>query len=272
MKKLVLFLSFLGSLSAQSQTYQPMPDSNASWTYYGHMVMNDTYTKIEVETVGTAEYNGYDYVECDNGRYFREENKKVYEYLSPDGVDMLIFDFNLGAGDTLKLNYNGIPLDMVVQAEDSILIGSTYHRVLDFGEVRHIEGIGSDKGPFYWDIFFGADYNYFQTCFTNSTGLYVHNADESISQATICTNYLGIDESLAKHSSQFYVEDNNLILEDVEGISTLRIYNTVGQLVKTSSINSNQPFSLSQLPKGMYFGQLQLEEKNQTESLKFIVE
>jgi hypothetical protein len=178
-------LIILLSLSGRTQTnvYHPFPTSNTVWrewfggvycpycSDYQEYITGDTiiegknYSKIQRTGVYyNVGYNGF----CTNiiwihytyyNGAFRNDsvNKKVY-YVPPASItDTLLYDFNLNLYDTLPQTYlynSSGGWILFVDAIDSILIGSEYHkefRVTDdtlppSSYFYLIEGIGSSFG------------------------------------------------------------------------------------------------------------------------------
>lgn len=80
----------------------------------------------------------------------RQEGKKMYVH---DGMqDTLLYDFDLGVGDTLPITYNNWENDVVIANLDSMLIDGVYRRMFYWddnpmlGANFIIEGVGSDEG------------------------------------------------------------------------------------------------------------------------------
>lgn len=178
------------SLSAQTSIYHPFPDSIAVWgissvcidmgcggdagyiknTYTGDTIIGAyTYKKIEEEFLITT-FNSccIPYNSSGNG-FLREDtlNKKVYWRRYNWNYDTLLYDFSLSIGDTLKGYFEnslgGGVNDIIVLSIDSVLVGSTFRKRINFDTTNSckyisiIEGVGSTSGltaP-YWGDFQG---------------------------------------------------------------------------------------------------------------------
>ena len=279
MKQSLLILLSCVLYISNAQNYIPFPEADVSWVYYeitwsgtvdsnGNNVITEEYSPHEVSLTGSTVINGKTYTVCNNSRLYREENKKIYELNTSDSTDMLIYDFNLTTGDTLTLEKDGTVRNFIVQNEDSVLVGSTYHRVLDFDGLQHIEGIGSNKGPFYWDIFFTTDIDYAQTCFTDSTGIYIMNVDHSFTEGSVCTSYLSVQD-LNKDHFNWYIQNNALFFTSIAPNSHIAIYNTAGQLVISKANDDTNVLDIQSLKTGIYI--CQIRKGNQiVESFKFV--
>lgn len=160
--------------SAQTSVYHPFPDSNASWCIltgcldgscngdYGYIVdqlVGDTivdgmlYHKVQ-ETYFPSSNNNCCTPPLGLGSgYLREDtaNKKVYWRGEIMGQDTLLYDFSLQIGDTLNGLMGSCPISWVVQTIDSTIVGSDYHKRINFDAdtcngFSIIEGIGSTQG------------------------------------------------------------------------------------------------------------------------------
>lgn len=172
MKRLILItLVILISVHNYGQSYHPLPDSNAKWcimynngvipppiwtytnyweTYYSGdtTILNQEYKRIEktefdIFCLNTV-ISGPDYIGA-----IRDDTilKQVFYIPEGDSEEKLIYDFNLGVGDTLisPLNFNQ---PLIVDNVDSVLIKNEYHKRIwfQYGEATIIEGIGSVTG------------------------------------------------------------------------------------------------------------------------------
>jgi hypothetical protein len=172
MKKLI-FITLLTLVSVQNygQSYHPLPDSNAKWCieYNNHVIpppvwwytnyweeyyagdttiLNQEYKKIEkteydIFCLNTI-INGPDYI----GAIRDDTNQKKVFYI-PNGAteEKLIYDFNLGIGDTL-FSYLNFYQPLIVDFIDSVLISNEYHKRIwfQYDEAEIIEGVGSRTG------------------------------------------------------------------------------------------------------------------------------
>ncbi|MCK4920278.1 MAG: T9SS type A sorting domain-containing protein [Bacteroidales bacterium] len=161
---------FFISPMVEGQDYIPFPTQNASWNIYlestcendsptdtfllrysilGDTTINEkTYHKLVLEKGDTINPT----LEPIGG--IREEGKKVYFYgqgflRNDPGEELLLYDFNVQIGDTIKHSSDG-PWKSIVLDIDSIQIGDHYRKryKVDNGWIYHnpdyiIEGIGS---------------------------------------------------------------------------------------------------------------------------------
>jgi hypothetical protein len=79
----------------------------------------------------------------------RQEGKKMF--VVDEGIDTLLYDFDLSVGDTLPQTFNNWGNNVVVESIDSILINGEYRRIFYWNNPtmfaqQMIEGIGSNFG------------------------------------------------------------------------------------------------------------------------------
>jgi hypothetical protein len=177
----LIILSLIGQ--AQTNVYYPFPSSNTNWREwfggvycpdckdYQDFITGDTIIggKIyhKIQRTGITFYVGYNgfctNIITDHWTYYKgafrndSVNKKVYYVPPASTTDTLLYDFNLNLYDTLPQTYlynSSGSWILFVDAIDSILIGSEYHkqfRVTDDSPPPSsyfylIEGIGSSFG------------------------------------------------------------------------------------------------------------------------------
>lgn len=105
----------------------------------------------------------------------RQDNQEVY-LCDLNGVDTLLYDFDLAVGDTLPITWNQWMDDIVVTTIDSILVGNSYRNIFNLTEVGPtsnilIEGIGFDGGLL--EMFPFPEFPSFLLCFVlNDTTYY----------------------------------------------------------------------------------------------------
>jgi hypothetical protein len=163
MKHLLYISILLFSINSFGQSIA-LPDSNAVWSVY-----NEKYFIDGDSTFNSVDYKKY-YLTTDslmtNPSFFaiaREDTltREVYAIASGDTLEHLLYDFSLNVNDTTTvyplsfLPYSG-PIKVQVEAVDSVLIGTVYHKrqkVVGFDQDTGmdeywIEGIGSTMGLF----------------------------------------------------------------------------------------------------------------------------
>jgi hypothetical protein len=162
----LIFILEFGLIKAQ--TYVPFPDTNAYWNeikQYQGICDPPDYCKYTFYFDGDTLINAESYhkVYVDDSIYIsymgglREIDKKVYFFWRDCADPVLLYDFGLNVGDSVRLAcdlcYFEGPLYMKVTSVDSVLIGDTSYRRrinFDYGpEQSWIEGIGSVGGLFY---------------------------------------------------------------------------------------------------------------------------
>ncbi len=176
MKTLIsLFALLMTSYSfGQTSIYHPFPDSNSSWNYYCYQYMctfgdaNEEYSFIldGDTTINSQTYHKlsipfvsfYTSGSCTQVHFpgykgaIRQDvpNKKVYYVTPSSSTEELLYDFNMGIGDTVQgylASYPGM-YDTVISI-DSVLVGNDYRKrwyINNWYEIYLIEGIGSTYG------------------------------------------------------------------------------------------------------------------------------
>jgi hypothetical protein len=278
----LIFVSF--HLFSQTNVYHPFPDSNSVWTEQcaylqgGMTPVNNpqilflggdtVISAVIYKKILTSGYKYYLYPGNNCCLYYNQlagmirqdtAQKKIYSWIPP--TDVLLYDFNLYAGDTLpvsSINYPGS--GNYVSSIDSILVGTTYRKrfhisvkgsisAWDSNYVQLIEGIGSTFGllsPLSPPFEGGCNLN----CFSeNNIVLYP-------SSASSCDIGLGI------------LEDKNL-LDDVSihpnpstGFYQINssekfqysVFDVVGRkFFESTNLQNQSNLDLSAYPKGVYF-------------------
>ena len=123
-----------------------------------------------------------------SGIFLREDtsSRKVFVYDQGFNSDTLFYDFNLNAGDTLKSNYAGAGLTLIVDSVSLItLLNGQYRKIfyLNNGEY-YIESLGGSQG-LQFPIFEGLGFWEIPICFNEN------NIDIWGNQ---CLGFVGINE------------------------------------------------------------------------------
>lgn len=172
MKKVIRFSLIAGILltfmtTAQSTTYYPFPDKNATWNFhwsligmygdfdenYSISISGDTtinaltYHKLTTPFANTIALRGY------KGAIRQDiAAKKIYFVPRTETTEQLLYDFTLQVGDTVKgyIQANLSQKD-TIKSIDSVLVGNSYRKrwlVNSNYNIYFIEGIGSTYGLF----------------------------------------------------------------------------------------------------------------------------
>ena len=301
MKKILQMMAFLFAVTAKSQTnvYHPFPDSAALWNFslvamcwpngwefdsYSVQMTGDTvingqvYHKLSIPFV---QHNATDLCSESVGYQgaVRQDTsiKKVFYVLPADSVEHLLYDFNMQVGDSVKgFIEESTSNNEVVQSIDSVLVGINYHKRWNINPAYNIfliEGVGSTyglikKSP--GNIVDQKDYSL--TCFSqNDIPLFpdtsvnceiindVKNISSNSYHASIAPNPFHISAILHAGSQN--------------GCISLRIYNSIGLLVKEDIILNEEKYILkrAELCNGIYFLHL-IYSKGEMTTEKFIID
>lgn len=259
--KTIIFLAIVSLNTSLAQSYIPFPLSNASWCegiYFGGggWPPSDTSSTF-YKTNGTILINDTNYTvidKFDEGTYcyLREENKKVfcrYDALSPEFV---LYDFNIQLGDTVYLpfDYGQSTYEGIVDYQDSLLIGSIYHKrffISSWVGITLIEGVGSGEGLMYCEIPW-VDWYGVLKCFSLNDTIFdlTGNGNKSSGNCWLFINIQEYDPEV------IFIHPNpaqNIVFISGNGKYNLQLFNTLGELkIQTyaSSIN------LAVLSEGLY--------------------
>ncbi len=252
----------------QISIYQPFPDSNAFWCETNwwlssptppYCFVTDNYclfingdTIINAMTYHKIFQSGYISASCPPPGYNYYNNyegairqdvllKKVFFILPSNANEELLYDFNLGIGDTLQPSINTPPDYNYISSIDSVLVGSQYHKRFLLNNLNDtnyaiIEGLGSTFGLFHKIVLpfeSGSQLN----CFNNEGNIYPVNSsclfnigifeiNKSILNIKIFPNPL-ISES--KIISDYYFKNATIIIYNSYGEEIRQVNNFIGQ-------------------------------------------
>ena len=297
MKTLLCFAVFflLTSVeSAFSQEYHPMLRNSTwllyDWTSHGWPSEERMIEQAEDIVIGSYTYKKYidqfpsydNYSNLLHTVYLREDvaERKVYKIV--DGVDLLLYDFNLENGSTIYQYGNTFTatVDYAIVNNGNrkrITLKSTEEYCGERLTQVWIEGVGSNKHPFY------PDYSMYSVC-SASGGMMVFTKcsfqnGEHIFGNPDCLSFipLGVEES-DMLSDNISVAPNpfssELAIESAIAFdnASLKLYNAVGQLVREINNLSGQHIALKRenLNSGLYFIQL-FEKGKLVKSSKVLV-
>lgn len=151
-KYLLLNIILLNSFLLLGQTYHPFPTNIGEWSYRYHddfHIPTTTFTGYSLS--GDTVISGTNYKKIFTGSIYsgalRENSKVIYFYPDTASQEYILYDFNLGLGDTIIHPYGGAVCSndtITVDLVDSILTsdGMHYRMYLSSG-AEWIEGIGS---------------------------------------------------------------------------------------------------------------------------------
>ncbi len=260
------------------------------WTSHGSPSEERMIEQAEDIVIGSYTYKKYidqfpsydNYSNLLHTVYLREDvaERKVYKIV--DGVDLLLYDFNLENGSTIYQYGNTFTATVDYAIVNNwnrkrITLKSTEEYCGERLTQIWIEGVGSNKHPFY------PDYSMYNVC-SSSGGTMVFTKcsfqnGEHIFGNPECSSFalLGIGESdmlidnisVAPNpfSSELYIES-----EITFNNASLKFYNAVGQLVREINNISGLRIILNRenLNSGLYFIQL-FEKGKLVKSSKVLV-
>ncbi len=308
MKKILLLISSMLSLSASSQTfvYHPFPDSAASWNIeahwpcgfgfdtwqylYSYTLAGDTtiasnlYHKLQVPVKVIVSHGG-----CTQpgtwttpGYYagaIRQDTaaRKVFFIESGATTEELLYDFNMVVGDTVKgYTERTNPEIDTIESIDSVLVGSDYRKRWTVNvcyQISFIEGVGSTFGLLENSPGCITDGGTaLVTCFKQNGNTLFPNT------ATNCDLISGVN-AISQENHSLIISPNPFHTSAFVSVTSLfedadmKIYDVLGMLVHREKLESLTSFPLKRdkLSNGIYFLQI-TTEKGQSATLKFIVD
>jgi hypothetical protein len=304
MRKLVIIFSLLFSIQYSSaQTYVSMLDDTlVQWNYSTTIIPGCCCEYHESRacrfdgdtTINNLGYKkllvyGYPYT-FDWGcawswdhtifhhEFVRESNKQVF-HINQWGQEELIYDFNLGVGDTIphgdNSSYN--PTEFFIQSIDSVLINSVYRKRYNLYESAYqysawiIEGVGSNYGPFEP---LGRPFEYvsYFHCYGVNDSTILYPSTVSYCSFSVGTDDINYDQPEVKVYPNPAV--TNLTVEidnELTGIQ-FQLYDAFGRLVNSMSLlDQINKVDVSTLSSGIYFYQL-FDKKTAIKSGKLVIE
>lgn len=285
MKKKLLVLLLLFSMTVYGQNYYPLPDSNAVWnidhqidcnaspaktygTIYSVVIKGDTVVGGNTYKKLVTPYLllGYDFFCNPNPTpqrnvlrgLIRQDKaaKKVYIWTGTN--EQLLYDFNLKTGDTLK-GYLGVIGNNVVQHVDSVTVDGAYRKRWKVGQGNNyfiVEGVGSDGLV---EKIHPITSYYFRTFCLKVNGKNIYNA----AGAADCELVTGIFES-KKGTDQLSIFPNpsngSFTLNSTEQLKEIIVSDLMGKVVLKQQLNNSLTHQFNDLSKGTYI--LTISDKN----------
>jgi hypothetical protein len=191
--------------------------------------------------------------------------------------EVLLYDFNLNAGDTLPYTYNNQYDLATVSSVDSVLVGNQYRKRFNIEEIGLgapwiIEGIGSVAGLL--EPFFQFEDNYGLKCFNLNDSIFFPEYWYSCNLITGLNDQKAINQSMKISPNP--VSDMAIIAisEFVEKIASVEISNIWGELIKNIPISDQSSVSLNsdEFIPGLYFCVLKSKDGSILQIEKLVVQ
>jgi len=241
MKAQLTFLLILLGLSSSAQVpdyFEGNPQWRMEWgngAYYPCIELNDYIYYLNGDTViGNQVYKklferrdvNYNWLwvpppnNCEGSYTYdsfriliRQDSLKMY-VRDLDGIDNLLYDFDLEVGDTLPITYNLYLDDIVVTGIDSLLVGSSFRKVFEIPDYNPagnnlIEGIGFTTGLL--DFFYCPEFPTILECFVQNDTAYYPIYGEP------CDLTVKVPERILNNEIRYYpnpVDDELVVLLD----------------------------------------------------------
>ena len=279
-----------------SQSYIPLPDSNAFWRitngtttdiFFTDSVLNDTTVNLKTYVKLFYKYTASVYAGC-----YRNDNinKKAF-YIPPDSTqEFLVYDFGVNVGDTATVihknqSFPAFPSTFQIRkiVVDSIVyrtIGPRSHKRIYLSTSNDLdmwtEGIGNINGvvsvyPWNSQILWCMSYNdtiYYSNNFSLSqeNNYYPGNCDTvTVPLSVNPENSTSLIKIFPTVSSTAITIQSSGNLHSFE----VRIYSSLGELISMQSLGHNSILNIAELSNGLYFIQIYSGNKQHL-STKFI--
>ncbi len=294
---LILFAVFLFSSTEVifSQEYHPMLNNSAwllyDWTSWGSPSEERVIERGVNVAIGQHTYQkfldpfpSYDgYYELIHEVYLREDvaERKVYKIV--DGVERLLYDFSLENSSTI-FQY-GYTFTATV---DYVSVNGGSRKKITLTSVEEycgehltqvwIEGVGSDKHPFY------PDYSMYNVCSSSGgtivrtrcsfqNGVHIFGNPDCVNSAELSTSELNLNKRNVSFAPNPFVSELSIQSDLILNNASIRLFNSLGQLVRVVENQSGNEIILQRekLDRGLYFLEL-VEEGKLITSSKIMVD
>lgn len=273
---LLALLLLAGGIKTQAQDYVPMIQEGNEWYTLDaqvcspqplkgyntlvHRIADDTlidgvrYTKViqTVNDVGTPTL----------AALLREEDGKVWERYLYGSTDVLLYDFTANLGDSLVCGYgdyfvlDSISIEQIGGVDrKKFWFGLEYDFIGDpYAMETWIEGIGSDLGLLFCGSYFFCGGYYRALCFHQNGELVWQNPEYN---ACLITD---VEEIHDNELTVYPNPANNLVCINGVEAAEVRVYNAIGQMVKT--VRGTNEIDVVDLAEGVYLVRIMDAEGN----------
>lgn len=295
---LFIAIIFLKPALAQTNVYHPFPDSNAQWNYHWHqycfwngfgddyysfIISGDTiinalmYHKLNIFSVASVNPSCFSQVTRGYKGAFRQDTllRKVFFIEQGASSEMLLYDFNMQVGDTVRgYTQTFSPYPDVVQSMDSVLVGSDYRKRWCINTcyfIYFIEGVGSTYGLICPSSGCVTDlWEYTLDCFSVSGQTLFPDTTVFCNIIDVTKNIPVVKPSVTLFPNPFHTSAT-LQIRDLD--CEIKIYNSMGALVQDEIITrSDYILNRKSFPDGIYFYQLTTPKNEPIGSGRFIIE
>lgn len=275
MKILLILFTLFTSLIVKAQTsvYHPFPTNNGCWTYrYWDDFHNPTSQLAQYILYGDTNILGVNYKKISGGA-IRESNKIIYFVPDTSVNEYVLYNFNLGQGDTLfhPFGYSMFSDTVIVNYVDSVNTSNGYLRQIHFGMITWIEGVGSNFYLLNPLFVLGVSGNFQLECMQgDSGGVYPGTScfycpPVGLSKI-ISTKEISLSPNPFHYNALLTIKSSNF------RHSELKIYNVLGEELKYIHISDLETIiNRDGIPNGIYFYSITNSE-NKTICGKFITE
>lgn len=292
---LSIFLFFLTPSYGQKTNYIPFPSSNANWMSLKKNILTTNQWSLDfVYKIGEndtiIDNISYHTLYTNKPPYsyhssFRESDKKIYVRFPDKTEDFLLYDFNLNVGDTMFYFFEDNYLHTYEHHKKVISTGTIQ---LSNGETRRTMTLTSIPYPYVEDeIWVEGIGSITRNGLFNPMVTVTLTNGEIFKLAFYCVNdqvifqdpdcyYCDCDYALSLHENisctvDVYPNpftDQLSIVSDQNVILTVEIFNSIGMLIKSETINDYSGIiTLDNVNTGIYFIKINFENESTVKTI-----
>jgi hypothetical protein len=279
MKKLLLLLAAMITLTAQSQTsaYHPFPTGNADWVYryydsFHNPTPNFTSYSFNGDTIISSTIYKKVFTNASYSGAIRESAKVIYFVPDTSSTEYLLYNFNLDLGDTIIRPFGGAACvndTVIVTQVDSVLTSDGYHRQLWFNSFAYwIEGIGAG-------YYFLNPFNVL--CLSGNDILQCIVTDSGFAYPTGISSCIVTVSEHAGHDREVFISPNPASTEltiHCPGLNQLSqgiLRDATGRIIMNFTFSDKVTLSLAEIAGGIYFLEVTGGTENSISRKKVII-
>jgi len=285
MKKLfnILLLCSTFISKAQTNVYHPFPEANAQWNFNAFTQMGACHKVYSIVVYGdtiinsTTYYPLVTYGSDDLGSTFLcnfilpsylgairndSANKKVFIVPPQQQNELILYDFDLQVGDSVKGYLALFSPNSVIYEKDSVLVNGNYRNRLKVDScynISFIEGVGSIYGltEILPACITDATY-YLLECFKENN---VVQYPENVFSCNLIDGVSAYDKKLEQiqiwpnpSDAGFKIEVNGLV------VTEMMLYDINGRIIRNEQLNNFKSYQIQDLNSGFY--SLQIKDQS----------
>lgn len=277
--KLLLFTIFFLTITQNgfSQAYVPFLN-NSTWNVTVYSFLGAQRYNVNPGTdivIGSNTYKKFTDPVFGSDVFLREDVAARKVYTRKNNADELLYDFSLPVGGTFTASFGGV---YIVTSITNVNVGGGIRRRFELGSVfanlTWIEGVGDTEYPLIAGYELPSDPVVLLSC-SAQNGILIYNQGFVNGGTLTDCSMLGIEDHNLTNHIFFCPNPFNFELNISSEVSldnaSLRLFNSLGQLVKEVKNINGQTYKLNRgsLINGLYF--IELSEGNKIITSKKII-